>query len=67
VKGEEKRETGKKLLSWFLHDGTIRGVTENNQVFFHTSDSNLTRLFLAGIDKIEIKGVTMSGNSNFGL
>ncbi|HKK90805.1 MAG TPA: radical SAM protein, partial [Desulfobacteraceae bacterium] len=67
VNREERREAGKTLLSWFLHDGTIRGVTENNRVFFHTSDSNLTRLFLAGIDKIEIKGVTMSGNSNFGL
>ncbi|MFO7748886.1 MAG: radical SAM protein [Desulfobacteraceae bacterium] len=67
VNRKEKRETGKKLLSWFLHDGTIRGVTENNQVFPHTSDGNLTRLFLAGINRIEVKGVTMSENSNFDL
>jgi radical SAM superfamily enzyme YgiQ (UPF0313 family) len=47
---------GKRLLGWFLHDGRIRGVTPEGEVFEHGVDLRLTRAFLAGLARVELRG-----------
>jgi len=40
---------GRQLLSWFLFDGLIRGVTPHGEIFIHNISTRLTKQF---IDKI---------------
>ncbi|MBU8909930.1 MAG: B12-binding domain-containing radical SAM protein [Desulfobacterales bacterium] len=47
----------KILLQWFLHDGKIRGVHPNGEIYIHLSDINLTQTFINQIKNIHIKGV----------
>lgn len=51
-----RQMTGLKLLSWFLEDGSIRGVTPDGAVYPHLVDRRLTELFLDGIRRIAIRG-----------
>ena len=46
-----------QLLQWFLHDGAIRGVTPEGQVFEHAADNPLARAFARRIMEINIQGV----------
>ncbi|MCD6429800.1 MAG: B12-binding domain-containing radical SAM protein [Deltaproteobacteria bacterium] len=42
----ERTERGLLLLSWFLDDGVIRGITHDGEVYEHPTALNLTRKFL---------------------
>ena len=42
----DRIEIGKKLLSWFLYDGIIRGVTQDGYIYEHYIQKKLTELFL---------------------
>jgi len=46
-----------KLLQWFLHDGIIRGVTPEGDIFDHNIDVHLTQAFIKGITSIKICGI----------
>jgi radical SAM superfamily enzyme YgiQ (UPF0313 family) len=48
--------TGRQLLSRFLADGKICGVTPQGKVFEHHICQRLSRRFLAGLASIEIRG-----------
>ncbi|MEA2061613.1 MAG: hypothetical protein U9P10_14130 [Thermodesulfobacteriota bacterium] len=52
----DRIKTGKSLLSGFLFDGNIRGITRDNQVFIHLQDKDLTRIFIEKIKQTRIKG-----------
>lgn len=49
-------ETGLRLLSWFLKDGSIRGVRPDGDIYEHQVDRQLTEMFLDGISRITIRG-----------
>ncbi|UCH21228.1 MAG: B12-binding domain-containing radical SAM protein [Deltaproteobacteria bacterium] len=54
---KDEIETGKQLLRWFLHDGQIRGVRPNGEIFTHKISARLTKLFIQGLKQIRIRGV----------
>ena len=43
---DDRLLAGQTLLRWFLHDGRIRGITPQGQVYAHTIDEDLSRLFI---------------------
>ncbi len=51
-----RMETSRRLLSNFLHDGKIRGVTPEGQVFEHLISEKLTNTFLTGLAAIDLRG-----------
>ena len=53
---DDRTETGKKLLRWFLSDGKIRGVRPDGTMFIHDISARLTRRFIEGLKKIQIRG-----------
>jgi radical SAM superfamily enzyme YgiQ (UPF0313 family) len=48
---------GKLLLQWFLHDGQIRGLRPNGEVFAHKISPELADRFIRGLKQIRIRGV----------
>ncbi len=52
----DREEAGLKLLSWFLKDGSIRGVTPKGDIYTHQIDRRLTDMFLDGISRITVRG-----------
>ena len=52
----DRMETSKRLLSKFLGDGKIRGVTPEGQVFEHLISEKLSNLFLTGLAAIDLRG-----------
>jgi anaerobic magnesium-protoporphyrin IX monomethyl ester cyclase len=52
----DRLDTGKQVLSRFLADGKIYGVTPQGQVFEHHVSKKLSRQFLAGLASIDIRG-----------
>ena len=52
----DRMETSKRLLSNFLHDGKIRGVTPQGDVFDHLISQKLTHTFLTGLTTINLRG-----------
>lgn len=48
---------GLRLLSWFAHDGGLRGVGPDGQVFRHPADSRLTAAFAQGLARHGLRGV----------
>jgi len=44
----ERQKRGRKLLSWFLNDGRIRGITSEGNIYEHTVSLDLTRRFISG-------------------
>jgi anaerobic magnesium-protoporphyrin IX monomethyl ester cyclase len=55
--GAADRDTiGRTLLSAFLHDGVIRGLDDRGRVYPHRVDPELTRAFLDGLARIELRG-----------
>ncbi|MCP4691663.1 MAG: B12-binding domain-containing radical SAM protein [Desulfobacterales bacterium] len=47
---------GKTLLQWFLHDGGIRGVGPDGEVFEHVVSRRLTEMFITGLKTIRLRG-----------
>lgn len=52
----DRLDTGKRVLSRYLADGKICGVTPEGSVFEHYISEKLNRRFLAGLATIEIRG-----------
>ena len=52
----DRIDTGKRVLSRFLADGRIYGVTPQGRVFEHHVSKKLSRQFLAGLASIDIRG-----------
>ena len=52
----DRISTGLQLLRWFLHDGQIRGITSDGQIYTHRCDQRLTGQFIEGLQKIKLKG-----------
>jgi len=52
----DRMETSKRLLSRFLHDGKIRGVTPQGEIFEHLISQKLTHAFLTGLAAIDLRG-----------
>ncbi len=52
----DRMETSRRLLSEFLHDGKIRGVTPEGEVFEHLISEKLTHAFLTGLAAIDLRG-----------
>ena len=47
----DKRQLGYTLISWFLADGILRGVTPEGEIYSHDSDAALCRNFVTEISK----------------
>ena len=54
----DRTTAGKKLLSWFLYDGIIRGITRDGLIFEHPAEKKLSEQFINGLDKISLRKVT---------
>ncbi len=52
----DRMETSRRLLSNFLHDGKIRGVTPQGDVYNHLISEKLTQAFLTGLATIDLMG-----------
>jgi radical SAM superfamily enzyme YgiQ (UPF0313 family) len=57
IKYKDKTRAGKLLLQWFLHDGQIRGLRPNGEVFAHKISPELADQFIRGLKQIRIRGV----------
>ncbi len=57
IKCKDKTKAGKLLLQWFLHDGRIRGLRPNGEVFAHKISPELADQFIRGLKQIRIRGV----------
>lgn len=47
---------GRVLLAAFLHDGILRGIDADGEVYPHRIDRELTRAFIDGLGQIELQG-----------
>jgi radical SAM superfamily enzyme YgiQ (UPF0313 family) len=54
---KDKTKAGKLLLQWFLHDGQIRGLRPNGEVYAHKFSPELADQFIRGLKQIRIRGV----------
>jgi len=52
----DRLDTGRRILSRFMADGRIYGVTPQGEVFQHHVCEKLCRQFLAGLRSIKIRG-----------
>lgn len=52
----DRMETSRRLLSNFLHDGKIRGVTPQGDVYNHLISEKLAQAFLTGLATIDLMG-----------
>ena len=57
----DRDEAGRQLLRFFLHDGVIRGVSPDGEVYDHEISLKLSKKFLAGLKSIKIKGCQRGG------
>ncbi len=53
----DRRTLSTQLLQWFLHDGLIRGVTPEGDVFTHAVDQKLTQDFIKEMLRIQVCGI----------
>ena len=53
---DSRIEIGKQLIGKFLNDGRIKGVTPQGQVYDHLISDSVSREFVAGLAKIDLKG-----------
>jgi len=53
-----RAEIGRKLVSWFLADGILRGVDPTGEVFVHTNSVWMTQLFWEKVRILSLRGVT---------
>lgn len=54
-----RSETGQILLAAFLHDGVIRGVDTNGEIYPHHCDIQLCRAFIDGLRQVPLKGAAI--------
>jgi hypothetical protein len=52
----DRLDTGKRVLSRYLADGKICGVTPDGKVFEHNISEKVSRRFLSGLARIDIRG-----------
>jgi hypothetical protein len=52
----DRMETSRRLLSKFLYDGKIKGVTPAGKIFEHLISQKLTHAFLTGLAAIDLRG-----------
>ena len=52
----DRNDTGRQMLQFFLYDGVIRGVSPDGEVFNHEISLELSKKLLAGLKLIKIKG-----------
>jgi len=52
----DSAKMGETLLSWFFHDGKIRGIDPSGGIYEHRIDARLTGMFLEKLDAQKIKG-----------
>ena len=52
----DRIETGIGLISMFLADGMIRGISPRGKIFGHRTATELTHRFLAGLESVKIRG-----------
>ncbi|GLI33092.1 B12-binding domain-containing radical SAM protein [Desulforhabdus amnigena] len=50
----DRMEKGRILLQSFLHDGIIRGVSPEGEVYTHKTSHSLCKMFIAGLKKLGI-------------
>ena len=53
---KDRFEIGKKLLAAYLHDGRIRGITPDGEIYAHSVSSGLAEKFREDIHKIRVRG-----------
>ena len=53
---KDRFEIGKRLLAAYFHDGRIRGMTPDKEVYAHSVSSVLAEKFLEGIRQIRVQG-----------
>jgi radical SAM superfamily enzyme YgiQ (UPF0313 family) len=53
---DNRIEIGKQLIGKFLDDGRIRGVTPQGEIYDHLISDSVSREFVAGLGKINLKG-----------
>lgn len=52
----DRLQLGKHLLAAFLHDGAIRGLDAEGNLYTHHIDTSLSRTFLEGLKEIHLRG-----------
>jgi len=52
----DRVEVGGKLLQSFLHDGKIRGISPDGDIYEHKISTPLTQKFIEGLKSIDIRG-----------
>jgi anaerobic magnesium-protoporphyrin IX monomethyl ester cyclase len=57
IDAADRIESGQRLLSKFLADGKIRGVTPEGHVFEHVISEGLSHKFLQGLAAIDVRGM----------
>ncbi len=63
IRNYDRIEIGRKLLSWFLYDTLIRGITPDGKIFDHFVSTDLTSCFFHKFNKLRFKG---AGTETFG-
>ncbi|MGE5255809.1 MAG: B12-binding domain-containing radical SAM protein [Hyphomicrobiales bacterium] len=53
---QDRITAGRHLLSRFLADGCIRGLTSDGEVYEHSISQDLTQRFLRGLSSINLRG-----------
>jgi hypothetical protein len=61
----DRHSIGVKLLQGFMHDGKIRGITPDGEIYEHTVSEELNHQFVEGLNKIQIRGYRSKGYSDF--
>jgi len=54
---KDRQTISEEILQWFLHDGKIRGVSPDGEIYTHITDNDLTRKFIQQIKTIPIAGI----------
>ncbi len=58
---QDRQAIGKQLLQFFLHDGKIRGITSQGEIYEHEASVELIREFHHRLTVTDIKGVVVDG------
>jgi len=54
IVNENRQELGEQLLSWFMHDGIIRGINKNGNIYPHKTDRGLIKYFFKNFKKYKL-------------
>ena len=54
---DDRDLAGRNLLQWFLHDGIVRGVDLQGEIYAHRTDPDLAQQFVLEIKKTPVMGV----------